>query len=53
MGIQALIGTGPLEAIDGYGYAEQGVEVCFPQAGELLSRMCAMPRAMLPPEQRP
>ncbi len=49
IGVQAIVDGGFIDAVDIWGYAEQGVEVCFPQAGELLfldARM--MPRAAAP-----
>ena len=49
IGVQAIVDAGFIDAVDIWGYVEQGVEVCFPQAGELLfldARM--MPRAIVP-----
>ena len=49
IGVQAIVDGGFIDAVDIWGYVEQGVEVCFPQAGELLfldARM--MPRAAAP-----
>ena len=49
IGVQAIVDAGFIDAVDVWGYVEQGVEVCFPQAGELLfldARM--MPRAITP-----
>jgi len=49
IGVQAIVDGGFIDAVDIWGYAEQGVEVCFPQAGNLLfldARM--MPRAVAP-----
>ncbi len=49
IGVQAIVDGGFIDAVDIWGYAEQGVEVCFPQAGNLLfldARM--MPRAAAP-----
>ena len=46
IGVQAIVDGGFIDAVDIWGYVEQGVEVCFPQAGRLLfldARM--MPRA--------
>ena len=36
IGIQSIIDAGYLAALDVYGYVEQGVEVCFPQAGRVI-----------------
>lgn len=36
VGIQWVIDLGVLDALDLWGYVEQGVEVCFPQLGRLL-----------------
>ncbi len=49
IGVQAIVDGGFIDAVDIWGYVEQGVEVCFPQAGNLLfldARM--MPRAIAP-----
>ena len=49
IGIQSIVDGGFIDAVDVWGYVEQGVEVCFPQAGNLLfldARM--MPRAIAP-----
>jgi len=49
IGVQAIVDGGFIDAVDIWGYVEQGVEVCFPQAGNLLfldARM--MPRAVAP-----
>ena len=49
IGVQAIVDGGFIDAVDIWGYAEQGVEVCFPQAGNLLfldARM--MPRTVAP-----
>ena len=51
IGIQSLVDAGPLEAIDVYGFVEQGVEVCFPYAGRVIFLDAATsPRAMIPLE---
>ena len=50
IGDQSLLAAGFLDAIDVYGYAEQGVGVCFPQAGRLLFLDAAFsPRAVSSP----
>ena len=36
IGVQSIIDAGYLAALDVYGYVEQGVEVCFPQAGRVI-----------------
>ena len=36
IGIQSLIDGGVLDVVDVWGYAEQGWELCFPQAGSLV-----------------
>ena len=47
IGIQSIIDAGFIDAVDIWGYVEQGVEVCFPQAGRLLFLDArAMPRAI-------
>ena len=49
IGVQSIIDAGPLEALDVYGYVEQGVEVCFPQVGRVLFLDArTMPRAIVP-----
>ena len=51
IGVQSIIDAGPLAALDVYGYVEQGVEVCFPQAGRLLFLDArTMPRTIVPLE---
>ena len=51
IGIQSIIDAGFIDAVDIWGYVEQGVEVCFPQAGHLLFLDArAMPRAIAPLE---
>ena len=51
IGIQSIIDAGYLEAFDVYGYVEQGVEVCFPQAGRVIFLDArTMPRAIVPLE---
>lgn len=36
IGVLAIVEAGFIDAVDIWGYVEQGVEVCFPQAGDLL-----------------
>ena len=49
IGDQSLLASGFLDAIDVYGWAEQGVGVCFPGAGSLLFLDAAFsPRAPVP-----
>ena len=36
IGIRSVLEAGFLDAVDVFGYAEQGVEVCFPGSGSLL-----------------
>ena len=36
IGIQSIVEAGFIDAVDIWGYVDQGVEVCFPQAGRLL-----------------
>ena len=36
IGVQSALDAGFMDAVDVYGYAEQGVEVCFPAAGSLI-----------------
>ncbi len=51
IGVQAIVDGGFIDAVDIWGYVEQGVEVCFPQAGELLFLDArTMPRAIAPLE---
>ena len=49
IGVQAIVDGGFIDAVDVWGYVEQGVEVCFPQAGNLLFLDArTMPRAIAP-----
>ena len=49
IGLQSIVEAGFIDAVDVWGYVEQGVEVCFPQAGELLFLDASMmPRAAAP-----
>ena len=49
IGIQSIIDAGFIDAIDIWGYVDQGIEVCFPQAGRLIFLDAnAMPRAAAP-----
>ena len=49
IGLQSIVEAGFIDAVDVWGYVEQGVEVCFPQLGELLFLdASAMPRAVTP-----
>ena len=49
IGIQSIVEAGFIDAVDIWGYVEQGVEVCFPQAGRLLFLDArTMPRAIGP-----
>ncbi len=49
IGVQAIVDGGFIDAVDIWGYVEQGVEVCFPQAGNLLFLDArTMPRAIAP-----
>ena len=51
IGIQSIVEAGFIDAVDIWGYVEQGVEVCFPQAGRLLFLDArTMPRAIAPLE---
>ena len=51
IGIQSIIDAGFIDAVDIWGYVEQGVEVCFPQVGRLLFLDArTMPRAIAPLE---
>ena len=51
IGIQSIVDAGFIEAVDIWGYVEQGVEVCFPQAGALLFLDArTAPRAIVPLE---
>ena len=36
IGIQAVLDAGFIDAVDVWGYAEQGVEICFPEQGSLI-----------------
>ncbi len=50
IGVTAALDAGFLDAVDVYGYAEQGVEVCFPGAGSLiLLDATTSPRAPVSP----
>ena len=49
IGVQSLIDAGFIDAVDVYGYAEQGVEVCFPHVGRVIFLDAnTSPRAMAP-----
>ena len=49
IGIQSIVEAGFIDAVDIWGYVKQGVEVCFPQAGNLLFLDASMmPRAAAP-----
>ena len=49
IGDQSLVVTGFMDAVDAYGWVEQGVGVCFPAAGRLLFLDAASsPRAQIP-----
>ena len=49
IGIQSIIDAGFIDAIDIWGYVDQGIEVCFPQAGRLIFLdASAMPRTAAP-----
>ena len=51
IGIQSIVEAGFIDAVDIWGYVEQGVEVCFPQAGRIVFLDArTMPRAMRPLE---
>ena len=51
LGRQSLIDAGFIDAVDVWGYVEQGVEVCFPQAGRIIFLdALTIPRAMAPLE---
>ena len=51
IGIQSIVEAGFIDAVDIWGYVEQGVEVCFPQAGRLLFLDArTMTRAIMPLE---
>ena len=51
IGLQSIIDAGFIDAVDIWGYVEQGVEVCFSQAGRLLFLDArTMPRAIAPLE---
>ena len=48
LGVQSLIDAGFIDAVDVYGYVEQGVEVCFPQVGRVIFLdASASPRAII------
>jgi len=36
IGIQAVLDAGFMDAVDVWGYVEQGVEICFPEQGSLI-----------------
>ena len=47
IGIQSIIDAGFIDAVDIWGYVEQGVEVCFPQVGRVIFLDArTMPRAI-------
>ena len=47
IGIQSIVEAGFIEAVDIWGYVEQGVEVCFPQMGRVIFLDArTMPRAI-------
>ena len=49
IGIRSIVDAGFIDAVDIWGYVEQGVEVCFPQSGTLLFLDArAIPRAATP-----
>ena len=49
IGDQSLLAAGFIDAVDVYGWVEQGVGVCFPQSGRLLFLDAAFsPRAQVP-----
>ena len=49
IGVQSIIDAGPLAALDVYGYAEQGVDICFPHVGRVIFLDAAtIPRAIIP-----
>ena len=49
IGNQAVLDDGFIDAVDVWGYVEQGVEVCFPQLGQLiLLDATTSPRVMVP-----
>ena len=49
VGVQSIVDAGFIDAVDIWGYVEQGVEVCFPQAGYLLFLDArTIPRAIAP-----
>lgn len=49
IGDQSVLDDGFMDAVDVYGYAEQGVEVCFPGSGKLLLLDAAFsPRMKVP-----
>ena len=51
IGIQSIIDAGFIDAVDIWGYVDQGVEVCFPQIGRVLFLDArTMPRAIAPLE---
>ena len=51
VGIQSIVDAGFIDAVDVWGYVEQGVEVCFPQSGTFLFLDArTIPRAVSPLE---
>ena len=49
IGVPAIVNAGFIDAVDIWGYVEQGVEVCFPQSGKLLFLDArTMPRTAAP-----
>ena len=51
IGIQSIVEAGFIDAVDIWGYVEQGVEVCFPQIGRVVFLDArTMPRAIVPLE---
>ena len=49
IGVQSLIDAGFIDAVDVYGYVEQGAEVCFPQVGQVVFLdASASPRTITP-----
>ena len=51
IGNQSIIDAGYIDAVDVWGYVEQGVEICFPQLGSVIFLDAAMsPRARAPVE---
>ena len=49
IGIQSLVDAGFIDAVDIWGYVDQGIEVCFPQVGRVVFLDArTMPRAITP-----